>query len=234
MFTLLLYLCTSKLPAPPPAPPVIPALSFSAGFSDDSVFQRSGVEGHRVYGFTTTEDAISIVVEDTVATENGYTVAATISPWASDSGCTAAGCIDPKTPLPPPHGAYIWSATLQPVKAAGGSFTITATKGRGVVNGTVALERVTYGDVYFCSGQSNMALETFFTFSADTLKAEVAAGKYGGLRHFMQVYLLILSVISSPTFPILPPGVLYIYIHTRAHTHTHTHTHIYFTEARID
>jgi hypothetical protein len=30
-----------------------------------------------------------------------------------------------------------------------------------------------------------MALETYYTFSADTLKAEIASGKYSGLRHFM-------------------------------------------------
>lgn len=35
------------------------------------------------------------------------------------------------------------------------------------------------------AGQSNMALETYYTFSADTLKEEIAAGKYPGLRHFM-------------------------------------------------
>ena len=31
----------------------------------------------------------------------------------------------------------------------------------------------------------NMALETYYTFSADTLKAEIASGKYSGLRHFI-------------------------------------------------
>lgn len=41
------------------------------------------------------------------------------------------------------------------------------------------------GNRYYCSGQSNMALQSFFTFSADTLKAEIQAGKYPGLRHFM-------------------------------------------------
>ena len=30
-----------------------------------------------------------------------------------------------------------------------------------------------------------MALETYYTFSADTLKAEMMAGKYGKLRYFM-------------------------------------------------
>jgi hypothetical protein len=30
-----------------------------------------------------------------------------------------------------------------------------------------------------------MALETYYTFSADTLKHEIVDGKYGKLRHFM-------------------------------------------------
>lgn len=30
-----------------------------------------------------------------------------------------------------------------------------------------------------------MALETYYTYSADTLKVEIAAGKYSGLRHYM-------------------------------------------------
>ena len=80
------------------------------------------------------------------------------------------------------HGIY--SFTLPSNFCKGGDYTITASKGHGA-NETISLERVTYGDVYFCSGQSNMALATFYTFSADTLKAEVAAGKYSGLRHFM-------------------------------------------------
>ena len=34
------------------------------------------------------------------------------------------------------------------------------------------LRDVLVGEVYLCSGQSNMALETYYTFSADTLKAD--------------------------------------------------------------
>ena len=30
-----------------------------------------------------------------------------------------------------------------------------------------------------------MALETFYTFSADTLKSQIQSGKYSELRHFM-------------------------------------------------
>ena len=56
---------------------------------------------------------------------------------------------------------------LQPA-AKGGTYTITATttttaSGSGIHSGAraevTALERVTFGDVYLCSGQSNIALE---------------------------------------------------------------------------
>jgi sialate O-acetylesterase len=48
----------------------------------------------------------------------------------------------------------------------------------------VTIKRVTFGDVYVCSGQSNMALEAFYTFSADQLKEEILAGKYAKLKLF--------------------------------------------------
>jgi hypothetical protein len=111
-------------------------------------------------------------------------VEATVEPWTSTSGCNSTGCVDDKTPQMPVHGHYTWVAELRPTPAAGGEYTIAVSVGTGV-NETIVMERVTYGDVYYCSGQSNMALQSFFTFSADTLKDEIEAGKYPGLRHFM-------------------------------------------------
>ena len=79
-----------------------------------------------------------------------------------------------------PRGDGAWKAFLAP-HVAGGSFTVTAT----AASGTATLERVTFGDIYVCSGQSNMALETFYTFSADTIKEEVMTNdKYSKLRLF--------------------------------------------------
>jgi hypothetical protein len=49
---------------------------------------------------------------------------------------------------------------------------------------TVTIERVVYGDVYFCSGQSNMALSLHFTYSAEALQAAVLDGKYSQIRTF--------------------------------------------------
>ena len=154
-------------------------LIFSAGFSDDAVLQRTtGTDGALVYGFTDSNAKVAVSVSGTDSTGKAvsYKLDAQVTPWAG------GGDIHPNTPPPPPHGGFVWRAALQPT-TAGGSLMVSASNGG--VNGTAAIQRVTHGDVWFCSGQSNMALETYYTFSADTLKAEIAAGKYSNLRHFM-------------------------------------------------
>jgi hypothetical protein len=174
-----------------------PTISFSAGFTDDAVLQRSATTGAKIYGFVAANQPVTVTVSASGSSDSDSAAAsarqyqATVAPWVNSSGCmpvqqpngTMAGCSDPKTPEPPAHGAFTWVAQLKPQAAAGGEFTVTVTTAGA--NGTITMERVTYGDVYYCSGQSNMALETYYTFSADALKAEIAAGKYSGLRHFM-------------------------------------------------
>ena len=170
-----------------------PTISLSAGFTSDAVLQRSAVTGAKLYGFVASGTApVTVTVSSSDGAAAPYKVHATAAPWVNTTGgCmpmqlpngTMAGCTDPKTPAMPEHGLFTWVAQLKPQPKAGGSSTITvSTPG---INGTLTLERVTYGDVYFCSGQSNMALETYYTFSADSLKAEIASGKYAQLRHFM-------------------------------------------------
>ena len=43
----------------------------------------------------------------------------------------------------------------------------------GVVAKRAKLAEVAFGEIWYCAGQSNMALEAFYTFSADQLKEEV-------------------------------------------------------------
>ena len=61
-----------------------------------------------------------------------------------------------------------WKAYLHPAPA-GGSYTITARCTAGCTGNAsrdvASIERVTAGDVYFCGGQSNMALPLTHTFS---------------------------------------------------------------------
>ena len=142
---------------------VVPTISLSAGFTSDAVLQRSTEAGAKLYGFVASGSApVSVTVSDSTGDTAQYTVHATVTPWVNTTGgCmpvqqpngSMAGCTDPKTPAMPDHGQFTWVAVLKPQKA-GGSNTITiSTAGP---NGTLTLERVTYGDVYYCSGQSNM------------------------------------------------------------------------------
>ena len=133
------------------AVPAAAQLSWSAGLTSDAVFQRSATQGTAVYGFAASAEPVKVTVS---GGSSSYTVSATPTPWVDTSGCNATGCIDAKTPLPPAHGAWMWRAQLKPQAAAGGSWTISATDGGSGANSTITLQRVTWGDVYFCSGQS--------------------------------------------------------------------------------
>jgi hypothetical protein len=74
---------------------------------------------------------------------------------------------DPTTAMP-----AVWKAFLKPA-AAGGEYTITVTASDAPA--PITLSRVTFGDVFFCSGQSNMDLALQYTFSKPQLDNDVAA-----------------------------------------------------------
>jgi sialate O-acetylesterase len=131
-------------------------LAFSTGFSSDMVLQRAPAKA-ALYGFGTGAVSVHVVGTDGAQAAVEYTVSAQA------------------------YADGTWKAFLLPHKA-GGSYTVTASNGVS----SATLERVTMGDVYYCSGQSNMALSTYYTFSADTVRAEFAkqAGTYSALRLF--------------------------------------------------
>jgi hypothetical protein len=145
------------------------------------VLQREPAKA-AVYGSVLEPGAtIEVTVSSSGAGAPSYTIAAAVMPAAT----TYHG----------PAGANYtaeWKVYLKPAPA-GGSLTITAKCtqgcGSGGANGggvrdVATIERVTHGDVYFCSGQSNMALPLTHTFSAKSLQAELLAGKYSQLRFF--------------------------------------------------
>ncbi len=93
-----------------------------------------------------------------------------------------------------------WKAML-PAHAAGTGFTVTAegTVASDAVKGvgtTLQLERVAFGDVWFCSGQSNMELGLYYTFTRNESLAAIASGKYDNIRimHFDH------NPLDSPAF----------------------------------
>lgn len=72
-----------------------------------------------------------------------------------------------------------WVVSLPPQKASTG-WTVTVTAGRDLSKRTTVLKNVAFGDVYLCSGQSNMEVRVADVFNAS---AEIAAsGSYPGIR----------------------------------------------------
>ncbi|CAK9076056.1 Sialate O-acetylesterase (H-Lse) (Sialic acid-specific 9-O-acetylesterase) [Durusdinium trenchii] len=70
-----------------------------------------------------------------------------------------------------------WKALLPP-QAAGGQWSITARAGTK----SVEMNSVTFGDVWYCSGQSNMALPLIHTMSRNISVDAIKAGKYANIR----------------------------------------------------
>eukprot|EP01060_Flectonema_neradi_P037797 TRINITY_DN7724_c0_g1_i2.p1 TRINITY_DN7724_c0_g1~~TRINITY_DN7724_c0_g1_i2.p1 ORF type:complete len:431 (+),score=71.39 TRINITY_DN7724_c0_g1_i2:86-1294(+) len=73
-----------------------------------------------------------------------------------------------------------WRANIKPT-AIGGDYSIKVTDSN---SNTISIERVTFGNVFFCSGQSNMQLPLHFTFETKYLTKEVLGGAYSNIRFF--------------------------------------------------
>ena len=75
---------------------------------------------------------------------------------------------------------------LLPPQPAGGSFSVVANCSAGCAGDGAAavLSRVTFGDVFYASGQSNMALGMHYSFQRDELVAAIRAGSYANVRFF--------------------------------------------------
>lgn len=77
---------------------------------------------------------------------------------------------------------FRFKALLHPMPA-GRSYTVEARCGTssGENDNNVTLHNVTFGDVWYCGGQSNMALPLEYTMMRNASKAAVERGKYGNI-----------------------------------------------------
>ena len=130
------------------------AISFNNTLGDNMVLQQGPAQA-AVYGvFIGATSNISVTVTD--QTGSSYTVAA---------GVTQG----------------LWKALLRPTPA-GGSYKVTATATCASEQVSASIENVAFGDVYYCGGQSNMALPLEFTLSRNASLAAIAEGKYSNIR----------------------------------------------------
>jgi len=119
-------------PTSAPPVPLEKPFAFASIFTDDAVMQSESAV--TLWGFTT---AATDVV--TVTDESGTSVQSTRATSATDGSAR-----------------FIWSVTLAPVAASFTPHTYTAVS---TANPTIVamIKRVMFGDVWVCSGQSNMA-----------------------------------------------------------------------------
>ena len=143
------------------------AARFSCGISNHAVLQRDRKVA--VYGLPGTGWSTSSVVTVT-ATEDG-------------TATTYTSAVTNTT------GLGEWKVYL-PRHPAGGSVTLSAQCTSGCQNNSATtITDLTYGDVWICSGQSNMELLAMYTFERNDSLAQIAAGKYHNVRIYQHPHI---------------------------------------------
>lgn len=136
-----------KLKAPPkPTPP--PEFAFSPVMGDWMLLQQQP-SAAAVYG-PVSAGATSV----TVTVSDGKTSYDVVAKVGKDATHQPFGYVDPGSGANLPTVNVTWKAMLRPT-TAGGDYTITAKCTGCTGNTTATLEHVTFGDMWYCSGQSN-------------------------------------------------------------------------------
>lgn len=170
-----------------PAPPYGQGFAFLSSIGSNMVLQQAPAKS-AVYGIAVgTPTAVTVTVTD-VTSGSSYTVDAEFNTTKQPFGPQFVGGEDGYASEP--DSAYIggphqtWKAFLKPTPA-GGNYTISAHCTGCTESGTysdINITNVAFGDVWHCSGQSNMWLPVGNAFAHnDTLK-NISAGKYHNIR----------------------------------------------------
>lgn len=173
-------------PDPKPQP-----FAFDAVFGDNMVLQQ-GPSRAAIYGFlgdTCTSVKVSVFNEDTKALDvfTNALINATHQPFGKDYGvrpCSKKDCPpdDMRTFNPWNRPLPTWKVLLWPT-IEGGNYTISAEcMDKCTDCQATRISNVTFGDVWYCSGQSNMWLPLEFTFSRNDAIASIQNGKYRNIR----------------------------------------------------
>ena len=99
--------------------------------------------------------------------------------WAEpDASVNVSFAGQEKTATADPQGH--WQVILDPLTAAKETAALTAVSGEN----TVTVSDLLIGEVWVCSGQSNMAMTVSRTLGAEAMEKEATEGKFGPLRLF--------------------------------------------------
>ena len=142
---------------------------FSAVFGDGAVLQRGSTTRAVLYGAV-----------------YGATAATTVTLMIAEKGAAAYSVSAMVVPVPGGNGNVTWKALLKPHAAEGGVITATASCSSCSNTAAATLHDLTYGDVWFCSGQSNMWLPMEHSLTRNRSYAAVDATpkEYSNIRTF--------------------------------------------------
>lgn len=141
---------------PPPTPSPIPPegqLNFSSTLGSHMVLQQAPAKA-AVYGYTGKSSGSQEVGVNVSGTKS-YTLQATV------------------------NNGY-WKVYL-PQSGVGGSYKITAYCKSGC-SGSATIDDITFGDVWYCAGQSNMWLPLQYTYHRKASYTAIKNGKYDNIR----------------------------------------------------
>ena len=163
-------------PAPRPPPPpcgvfdcvVGGDVNFSSVFSSSAVLQAKPAQA-AVYGYLGLNATAGAKVTVTVT--------------ATDCSAAGGGCAAPYSLSAEVDAASGTWKSLLPAHAAGGAYTVSA-RCDGGCTGVATIVDVTFGDVWYCAGQSNMALPLQFTYARNATYAAIKRGALGDVRLF--------------------------------------------------
>ena len=149
----------------PPPPPQVLLFSFDSAFGSNMVLQQAPAMA-AVYGFMDFNASMAgATVSVTLTPAGGAPISvqaklnATVQTFGPDWGvrnldaAQCPGCLPPYNPWNSPLAS--WKALLPP-QPAGGNYTVTATCTgcSPLAPSTVSLYDVTFGDMWYCTGQS--------------------------------------------------------------------------------
>lgn len=135
-----------------------------------------------VYGIVVGKPtAVKVTVTDVTGVEDSYEVDATFNSTHQAFGPEFVGG-DAAVTYPGPF--QTWKAYLNPTKA-GGNYTISAVCAGCTEDGSfsnINISNVAFGDVWHCSGQSNMWLPVGNAFGINDTLGNISAGNYNNIR----------------------------------------------------
>ena len=158
--------------------PSLPTFQFSPVHGDDMVLQQQPARA-AVYGYTGAGGTAVTVTVTNTATMQSYSVHAALNTTRQAFGAGFESFASKANPWN--VSLSTWKALLKPT-TAGGDYSITATCIGCAHDTTATLQRATFGDVWHCSGQSNMWFPVKSTYSRNDTVAAIKAGKYNNVH----------------------------------------------------